>query len=187
MCFFFCSRQWRHVGQALHPDRQPREHWVSVPSEHVNIPWVCTQGLCSVSSGECALLLWQREHQLVSLFTSPESPERLSHVWHRKIKLVCAAPCWEMWPASASSQQAGQETFERDRGAVPLRSRLPLRHGRQRLHPADPYPRQQSWPGHRQERRDHQTAAGLRCDRIYCQSHHIFLNVIVNTVDVLQS
>lgn len=24
--YFFCCRQWRHVGQALHPDRQPRQH-----------------------------------------------------------------------------------------------------------------------------------------------------------------
>lgn len=92
-CVFFSSRQWRHVRQALHPDRQPREHRVSVAPERVNVPWVCTQGLCSLSSVERALLLWQREHELVSLFTSPESPERLSHVWHRKIKLVCAAPC----------------------------------------------------------------------------------------------
>lgn len=45
---FFCSRQWRHVRQALHPDRQPGEHWVSVASEPVNIQWVCTRGLSSV-------------------------------------------------------------------------------------------------------------------------------------------
>lgn len=44
----FCSRQWRHVRQALHPDRQPGEHWVSVASEPVNIQRICTQGLSSV-------------------------------------------------------------------------------------------------------------------------------------------
>lgn len=92
--------------------------------------------------------------------------------------------------SSAPSQQAGQETAERDRGAVSLWSRLPLRHGRQWLHPANPYPCQQSWTSHRQKRRDHQTTAGLRCNRIYCQHHHTFitvLNVSVNNVNVLQN
>lgn len=68
----------------------------------------------------------------------------------------------------APSQQAGQETVERDRGTVSLWTRLPLRHGRQWFHPADPYPCQQSWPSHWQERRDHQTAAGLRMSSVFC-------------------
>lgn len=76
--------------------------------------------------------------------------------------------------SSAPSQQAGQETVERDCGTVPLWSRFPLRHGWKWLHPANPHPRQQSWPSHRQKRRDHQTTAGLRCNSIYCQkSPHI--------------
>lgn len=83
-------------------------------------------------------------------------------------KCVFTQLCADM--SSVPSQQAGQKTVERDRGTVSLWSRLPLRHGRKRLHSANPYPRQQSWPSHRQKRRDHQTTAGLRCT----VSSHIF-------------
>lgn len=60
-----------------------------------------------------------------------------------------------------STMQAGKAAAEWDCGAVSVWSRLPQRHGWQQLHSADPHPCQQSRPGHRQGRRDHQTTAGL--------------------------
>lgn len=39
----FSNRQWRHVGQALHTDWEPREHWVSLTSQLWQIYWNSTE------------------------------------------------------------------------------------------------------------------------------------------------
>lgn len=68
-CFFY--RQWRHVGQALHTDWEPREHWVSLTLNSDKL---------KLHFRKCAPLLWHRGHELGTLFTSSlnQSPNHLN-------------------------------------------------------------------------------------------------------------